>query len=132
MELFKNLKTKLDVDRIACQLFSLPSKAQFVHHSTKSFEIHAAMDKLYDGLEGMKDEIIEKCMGYTGTRYKNLKIEVYPTYSDALSLTICKEVMAFAKELEDWAEENNYCDIENLAQSYSGLAAHCLYRLSLS
>jgi hypothetical protein len=133
MELFKNIqsKRKLDMDEIASKLFSLPVKAHFIHHSTKLFPMHEAMGKLYDGLEDAKDELIEKCIGYTGMRYKTLKVETYPMYSDALAVQVAKEVMMFAKDLEDWAEENGYCDIENLAQSYSGLGAHALYRLTL-
>ena len=40
--------------------------------------------------------------------------------------------MVFAKELEEWAEEKEYCDIENIAQGLSGEAAKVIYLLTLT
>ena len=42
-----------------------------------------------------------------------------------------EEIIKFAKNLEEWAEGKEYCDIENIAQSLSGDGAKAIYRLSL-
>ena len=60
------------------------------------------------------------------------KIDALKDYSAGMPNTVVKELVAFAKELEEYAEANNMPDIENIAQSLSGEASQTLYRLTLS
>jgi len=45
---------------------------------------------------------------------------------------VVQEIKSFAHELMTWAEQNQYCDVENMAQDLSGKAAKTLYLLTLS
>jgi len=45
---------------------------------------------------------------------------------------VVSDLITFAKQLEEYGEENNMPDIENVAQSLSGEAAQTKYRLTLS
>jgi hypothetical protein len=71
-------------------------------------------------------------MGYTGKRVKAYKIDALKDYSAGMSNQVVKELVSFAKDLEEFGEANNMPDIENIAQSLSGEAAQTLYRLTLS
>jgi hypothetical protein len=67
-----------------------------------------------------------------GKRIGSLKREQIPTYTGKdSSVKLSEDIVSFAKSLEEWAEEKEYCDISNIAQSLSGLAAKTLYRLTL-
>jgi len=49
-----------------------------------------------------------------------------------LGIQVATEVIAFAKQLENYGASNNMPDIENIAQSLSGSAAQIKYLLTLS
>jgi hypothetical protein len=80
----------------------------------------------------LKDEIVEKIMGYTGTRTKAMPIQQIKDYTPGISEQVVRELKTFAKQLENFGEANDMPDIENIAQSLSGEAAQTLYRLTLS
>lgn len=132
MAYFDTIKKSLDINIVVSKLFSLPVKAQFCHHLTSSFAAHKALDGLYDSINGMKDDIIEKIIGYSGMKYTELSVYKCAGYKETMNKEVAKEVMDFGKELEEWAAKQGWCDIENLAQSYSGEGAKCLYLLNLS
>ena len=88
-----------------------------------------ALGGLYDYVHDVKDEIVEKMMGYLGRRIKAFKIE--PLSDNISSTALVSELITFAKELEDYAGRNNMCDIENISQSLSGEAAKVKYLLTL-
>ena len=90
------------------------------------------MDFAYDAITELKDEIIEKAIGYTGQRYKRVNLTTIEGDPETLSSQIADEIMAFGKYLESYSELNGYCDLENLAQSYSGVGAKLKYLLTLS
>jgi len=71
-------------------------------------------------------------MGYTGKRVKAFKIDVLKDYSGGMSNQVVRDLVTFAKDLEEFGEANNMPDIENIAQGLSGEASQTLYRLSLS
>ena len=118
---------------IQAKLFSLRNSAHKLHLDTRSFAEHKAADKLYTELNGFVDEISEKIMGYmNGRRIGAGKLEPLPVYESGALVKLAKEVMQFGADLEDWAASKNYCDIENIAQSLSGLGAKTAYLLTLS
>lgn len=123
---------KLTPEAIQSKLFSLSDAAHKLHLDTKSYAEHKALGKLYEGLVDFRDEISEKLMGYqSGKRIGKLKLEDIPEYTDGASLKLANEVLDFAYELYEWAGEKHYCDIENTAQSLSGLGAQTVYLLTL-
>lgn len=124
-------KQGITIDTIFNSLYLFPNKIQFCHHNTTSFAQHKALDDTYEKLNDLKDDIVEQIIGYTGQRISSLSLGNISSFSENMSKEIAKEIMTFAKELENWAEENEYCNIENLAQEYSGVAAKLNYLLTL-
>lgn len=132
MALFDTIPKVMSINDIAGHLFILPVKVQFCHHLTSSYAAHKALDGLYDTINSMKDEIIEKVMGYTNTKYSELNLSKISNFKEADCKSIAYEVMNYGKQLEEWAGKQGWCDIENLAQSYSGAGAQCVFLLNLT
>lgn len=115
------------------KLFSFQTSAHSLHLDTRSYAEHKALQKLYEGIDGIKDDVLEILMGYqNGKRIGKAKLDEFPTYSaDAVS-SLVKEGMQFAYELEKWASSKEYCDLSNKAQDLSGIFARTQYMLTLS
>jgi hypothetical protein len=124
--------SSLTLETIAGKLSYFYEELHLLHFQTTSFAEHEALGKIYDKVGDFQDEIIEKIMGYTGKRVRAYKIDALKDYSSGMPNTVVKELVSFAKDLEEYAEANNMPDIENVAQSLSGEAAQTLYRLTLS
>ena len=124
--------TALTLDSIKAKLNYFELQLHEFHWQTKSFAEHEALGDLYNRVFILKDEIVEKIMGYTGTRTIAVPVGPLVNYSPTLTRQVVKDLATFAKQLEDYGSHNNYCDIENIAQSLSGDAAKTLYRLTLS
>ncbi len=123
---------KMTPEYIQGKLFSFHNAAHKFHLNTKSFAEHSAMNGLYTSLVDFKDEISEKLMGYmNGERIGDISIDKIPNYSTGVSENLANEILIFAKKLNEWAGENEYCDIENIAQELSGEAAKTIYLLTL-
>ncbi len=113
-------------------VYVLPNKVQYCHHLTTSYAEHKALDGAYEKLSDLKDEIVEKLIGYGVPKFKTLELGTISGYSSTMPMAVAKEVLKFGGDLEKFAEENEYCDIENLAQEYSGAGAQLIYLLGLS
>jgi DNA-binding ferritin-like protein len=122
----------LTLETIAGKLSYFYEQLHLLHFQTTSFAEHEALGKIYDRVGDFQDEIVEKIMGYSGRRIKAYKIDVLKDYSSGAPNQVVKELVSFAKQLEEFGEANKMPDIENVAQSLSGEAAQCLYRLTLS
>ena len=122
----------LTLETIAGKLSYFYEQLHLLHFQTTSFAEHEALGKIYDRVGDFQDEIVEKIMGYSGRRIKAYKIDVLKDYSSGAPNQVVKELVSFAKQLEEFGEANNMPDIENVAQSLSGEAAQTLYRLTLS
>jgi len=124
--------SSLILETIAGKLSYFYEELHLLHFQTTSFAEHEALGKIYDKVGDFQDEIIEKIMGYTGKRVRAYKIDALKDYTSGMPNQVVKELVTFAKQLEEYAEANNMPDIENIAQSLSGEAAQTLYRLTLS
>lgn len=124
--------TSLNLDSIAAKLTHFVDQLHLLHWQTTSYAEHQALGGLYDKVFDLKDEIVEKIMGYTGTRPKATKHEMLRDYSIGIVKSVVNDLKSFASELEGYGESNNMPDIENIAQSLSGEAAKTLYLLTLS
>lgn len=122
----------LTLEIIAGKLSYYYEQLHLLHWQTTSFAEHDALGKIYDRVGDLQDEIIEKIMGYAGKRVKAYKIDVLKDYSPGAPMQVVSDLVTFAKQLEEYGEENNMPDIENVAQSLSGEAAQTKYRLTLS
>lgn len=121
----------VDISSIFNALYQLPQKAHFCHHLTTSFAAHKALDFAYEKLNDLKDDIVEQIIGYTGQRFSTISLKPLTGYSEAMNVQLAREIMSFGEQLEEWAEANDYCNIENLAQEYSGVGAKLNYLLTL-
>ena len=124
--------SSLNLDSIAAKLTHFVDQLHLLHWQTTSFAEHQALGGLYDKVFDFKDEIVEKIMGYSGKRPKAIKHDMLRDYSIGISNSVVSDLISFAKELEEFGEANNMCDIENIAQSLSGEAAKTKYLLTLS
>ena len=123
---------ELSLDKIKAKLNYFELQLHELHWQTKSFAEHSALGTIYDKVFDLKDEIVEKIMGYTGTRTKAMPVEPIKDYAVGMSEKVVSDLEAFAKQLEAFGAANNMPDIENIAQSLSGEAAQTKYRLTLS
>lgn len=124
---------ELTPEYIQGKLFSFHNIAHKFHLDTKSFAQHKCLDNLYKELVEFKDDISEKLMGYMGgKRIGSITLDPIPNYSESAAKKLASDVMDFGAELEEWAENKNYCDIENIAQSLSGIGAETAYLLTLN
>lgn len=122
----------LSLDGVKAKMNYFELQLHELHWQTKSYAEHMALGGLYDKVFDLKDEIIEKMMGYAGVRTKATPVDPIKNYSPGLSTQVVSELIIFAKQLETYAGSNNMPDIENIAQSLSGEAAKTKYLLTLS
>lgn len=122
--------SSLTIETIAGKLTYFHTQLHLLHWQTTSYAEHMALGGLYDYVHDVKDEIIEKIMGYTGKRPKAFKIE--PLSDSANCAGVVSALITFAEQLEEYAEANGMPDIENISQSLSGEAAKVKYLLTLS
>lgn len=126
-------ESKMTPDMIRDRLFYFRDAAHHYHQETKGGWEHDALGKLYDGISDFEDDIPEKIMGYMGGKRlgKLNRIQVPEYSSSADSMKLAKDLIDFSYEVYEWAGDNKFCDVENLAQGLSGLAAKTVYRLTL-
>ena len=122
----------LTPETIAGKLSFFYEQLHLLHWQTTSYAEHQALGGIYDKVGDLQDEIVEKIMGYKGTKVKAFKIDVLKDYSPGAPMQVVGDLITFAKQLEEYGEANNMPDIENVAQSLSGEAAQTKYRLTLS
>jgi hypothetical protein len=129
----KEKESKLTPELIRDRLFYFRDAAHEYHQQTKGGWEHDALGQLYKGVEDFQDDIPEKIMGYMGGKRlgKLNRIQVPEYSSSADSMKLAKDLIDFSHDLMVWAENHEFCDIENLAQGLSGLGAKTVYRLTL-
>ena len=130
--MISNSGGELSLDVIKAKLNYFELQLHELHWQTTSLAEHLALGDAYDLVFDLKDEIVEKIMGYTGVRTKAMVIDSIKNYLPGLPDLICSEIILFAKQLENFGSINNMPDIENIAQSLNGSVAQIKYRLTLS
>lgn len=131
-EMLDNASGELSPDVIANKLAYFHIQVQDLHWATRSHAEHDALGKLYEMVSSMKDDIVEKIMGYMGVRARTGDIKGVRPYASGLSTQVATEIIMFAKQLQNYAASNNMPDIENVAQSLSGETAKIKYLLTQS
>jgi DNA-binding ferritin-like protein len=123
---------ELSPDVIATRLTQFELQLHNFHWNTRSYAEHMCLGGLYSKVFELKDDIIEKIMGYTGIRANIGTLAALKPYSIGSSEGVVNELKLFAKQLENYGATNNMPDIENIAQGLSGDCAKSLYLLTLS
>ena len=131
-DMLNSASGELSPDIIATKLTFFHIQLQNLHWNTRSYAEHMCLGSLYSTVFDLKDDIVEKIMGYTGIRAVAGKMDPFKAYSVGVSEGVISELKMFAKQLENYGASNNMPDIENIAQGLSGDAAKALYLLTLS
>jgi hypothetical protein len=131
-EMLSSASGEMSPDSIATKLSYFELQLHNLHWGTKSYAEHQALGGLYDAVFDFKDDIIEKIMGYSGTRAKIGNVGQLKEYTPGVSTQVVGELITFAKQLQNYGASNNMPDIENVAQALSGTAAKTKYLLTLS
>ena len=131
-EMLSSASGDMSPDAIATKLSYFELQLHNLHWGTKSYAEHMALGGLYDAVFDFKDDIIEKIMGYSGSRAKIGNVGQLKDYSPGASTQVVAELITFAKQLQNYGASNNMPDIENVAQALSGTAAKTKYLLTLS
>lgn len=119
----------LTIESIAGKLFWFEIQLHMIHWQTSGIAEHEAMN-LYDTIHEFTDIYMEKLMGYSGRKIKDLKLA--PIIPNANAFNVVKEIVDYSEELCKFAKTNNYSDLDNMAQELSGNAAKTLFLLTLS
>lgn len=124
--------SSLTLETIAGKLSYFHLQAHLLHWQTFGGFEHAALGDMYELLFSLKDEIVEKIMGYQGRRIKSFKIDPIKDYSPGAPTVLASQIIEFANQLEEFGESSNMPDIENISQALSGDIAKIKYRLTLT
>ena len=127
--MYSKMGSEMTLESIAEKLGYFREQLELLHWQTTSYAEHKATGELYDFVDGFKDDVVEKLMGYMGKRpqmYKRCDLMATTTNS------LVSELGEWAYELYEWAGMMKYCDVENMAQELSGQAAKTKYLLTLS
>lgn len=121
------LSPELDIDAVAGKLLTFTEQFHLIHWQTESYAEHVATGELYECLQTFRDGVIEKLIGYTGTKPETFKMGNINTSAE----TAISELMTFATSLKRYAETNGFIDISAMADTLSGTAAKYKYLLGL-
>lgn len=119
----------MTLESIASKIITFELQLQLVHWQTSSYAEHKATGAAYEYLQGFRDGLTEKLMGYTGKKPSNISVGNIGTMS---STAIAMEICSFASSLKSYAESNSYMDIGNMADELSGEGKKLAYLLTLS
>lgn len=131
-EMLNNSGGDLSPDIIATKMTQFHVQLHNLHWNTRSYAEHMALGSLYSTVHDLKDDIVEKIMGYTGTRANCGILQSFKPYGIGVAEGVVNDLKLFAKQLENYGSSNNMPDIENIAQGLSGDCAKTLYLLTLS
>ena len=128
-EMMKDQGAEMSLEIIASKLVWFELQLHMIHWQTLGYAEHEAMN-LYDTIHDFTDNYIEKLMGYSRRKIKDLKIA--PIIPNTNATTVVNDLISYCEELCTFAKANNYSDLDNMAQDLSGSAAQTLFLLTLS
>jgi hypothetical protein len=129
-DMLNSVTGEFSIETVAAKLLYFQEQIHLLHWKTNSYAEHIALGSLYEYIEGFRDDVVEKLMGYTGRKVGLFKVE---SLADMVnSNEVVDNLITFSSSLMTWAKSNQYSDVDNLAQSLSGTAAKTKYLLTLS
>jgi hypothetical protein len=121
---------ELSIEIVASKLLYFQEQIHLLHWRTNSYAEHMALGGLYEFIQSFRDDVVEKLMGYASRKVNLFKPELL---SESISSNeVVDSLITFSHSLMTWARSNQYCDVDNMAQSLSGEAAKIKYLLTLS
>lgn len=118
------LPESYSVQNIYTDLHVLLLQSKLSHYITKSFAQHEAFGRTYDSIADLVDTMTEKLIGYSNIDPIALNIGKVEALQPKV---LANSIIQCAARIESFAEEKEYCDIENLAQELSGIGAQLSY-----
>lgn len=126
-----NKSLSLTCESVASNFSHFYEQLHLMHLQTSSYAEHEALGALYACVGAVKDDALEKIMGYKGERIKVYPLFPLLPYSPELARNKVKEIKNFSEMLSQYANAYNMPDIKNIADELSGKAAKTLYLLTL-
>lgn len=126
----ENLTLSLDSVKAKFNFFEL--QLHELHWQTTVYSEHMALGMAYERLYNDADVIVEKIMGYLGTRTRAVPMETIKDYTPEMPKQVVSDVITFAHHLEKYAEVNNMPDVGDMAVALSGKMARIRYLLTMS
>lgn len=120
----------LNPNKIISGLFYFHDQAAFNHLQTTSYSRHKALDKLYTGLEDMRDSISELLLGYLAP----VRIPTPPAVPVKKDLTdeqLVEDFCKFADDMYEYGEKMKWWALSNRAADLSDLGYKVKYLLTL-
>ena len=128
-EMLNSSQEAMTLESIASKLTWFELQLHMGHWQTSSHATHEALN-LYNTIHDFTDDFIEKLMGYSKRKIRELKIP--PIDSNINANKIVENIISYSEELSKFAKANRYSDLDNMAQELSGNAAKTLFLLTLS
>lgn len=116
---------------IVSVMFNTQISLEHCHRKTKNEPIHEALKQAYEGFADLKDNIIEQLTGLIGQQYDRITLSSLEGYNPSMNEVVANQLCIVGKQIEQFAQENKFSSIENLAQEVHGLGAKLKYKLSL-
>lgn len=118
----------LTPEEIVSKLFYYHNCAHIYHLATTSYAKHKMLDKLYTGLEDLKDTIAEYLLGIQAPkRFPTITLTQVQPYSDDNVTKMLDEGFQFSIKLCEYAESKNLEQLCNLSSELQGLIIKCKY-----
>lgn len=111
------------------KLFYFSNQIHLFHLQTRVHAQHVALEELYDGLNDKKDAIPEILMGRLGTNITDIACETYKDYSVEQLDSTMDDLTHFVQWLIDWADEEDYDEVEDEAIELMALVNKTKYLL---
>lgn len=126
----QSVMSTMTPEAVMGQMIYLEAQAHFNHLNTESFAAHKALDELYTGIGGFKDTIMELLLGYQAPLRLG-KVDIKPVSVIKDNFDLAQEVCTFATTLGEWAEDNGWCALKNVADEFEALGVKVKYLFTL-
>lgn len=104
---------------------------ELYHHNTLKHSQHIALGEMHNAFNLIKDDLIEKIMGYTGERYNQLEIGSLLFTEEGL-MEFPSQILALGDRLVNFGKARQFSDIENIGQEINGIGAKLKYLLTFN
>lgn len=114
-------------EKILSQFFSINTALHQAHLTTSSFAEHKGYEFAYDAMLEFEDEIMERLFGYNPKERNQVNITTITLVSKA---NLPNAIEVLSKSIKAYSA-GKYADLENIADSISGIASKLTYLLTL-
>lgn len=114
---------------IISELVQVVNDVQFHHWNTMSYAEHMALDRTYDTLNDLKDNIVELLTGYYG-RFKSIRLATIPLTTECIKLP--QAIIDCGNNLKALATKDKHTDLVNISDSIIEAGGKLKYLLTLS